>query len=397
MKTLNRFVTAVFVVLLTFASCSTDADLCYEQEHPHKSGTYFDYNWSHANEDSMVIPDSMFVLGERIVSSWKGAVKVGTEEQTGKWLRSSTPRTSEQLESQNLRCFDMPAGTYKFITFNLDTTCFNKQTVQECIDDETDSCKVSGLMLQYKGYKKDSPEIVEAQKEWTDYNAYADFILKKKETVLYDTIEIVELPKAQTFGCMFSPRPLLQNIDIFFDIQKEMSEKRFMVDSVKAEISGIPASFNLYNGHLDITRTHKMLMKMDIDKGQGVVSDAGDSMDNTSLRCHSNINVSGVIYGPNERATTGPGILQVLVYVTSEDDENTHRKIQGKINLYHTIKDSGLIDYNTGEDYALQAKRTGVLDIKAHLVINGAEIKGSDDSDWGIDQWVPSGTIYVDF
>ena len=196
---------------------------------------------------------------------------------------------------------------------------------------------------------------------------------------------------------MFSPRPLLQNIDIFFDIQKEMSEKRFMVDSVKAEISGIPASFNLYNGHLDITRTHKMLMKMDIDKGQGVVSDAGDSMDNTSLRCHSNINVSGVIYGPNERATTGPGILQVLVYVTSEDDENTHRKIQGKINLYHTIKDSGLIDYNTGEDYALQAKRTGVLDIKAHLVINGAEIKGSDDSDWGIDQWVPSGTIYVDF
>lgn len=169
-----------------------------------------------------------------------------------------------------------------------------------------------------------------------------------------------------------------------------------MVDSVEAEISGIPLAISIGNGYIDIRKTSKMLFDMELQNKDGNVVE--DTEDNTSLVAHANIDVTGIVKSatPNER--TGPGIMQVIIYTHAFNDEGVKRikRIQGKINIYNALEEANLIEIvNMGKD-ARRRSEHGVLNIKTDLVLKGEQIVDTPNDDNGIDQWTGCENIFVD-
>ena len=76
--------------------------------------------------------------------------------------------------------------------------------------------------------------------------------------------------------------------------------------------------------------------------------------------------------------------------------ETLVKKLQGKINLYNTLRDARLIDYTDDMSFVRRTASHGVLNIKANLVIDGETIIENPDNDWGIDSWISCSDIVVD-
>ena len=76
--------------------------------------------------------------------------------------------------------------------------------------------------------------------------------------------------------------------------------------------------------------------------------------------------------------------------------ETLRKKIQGKINLFNTLRQARLTDYTDDLSYVRRTADHGVLDIKAELVIDGETIIENSDNTGGIDNWMPCDDIVVD-
>lgn len=72
------------------------------------------------------------------------------------------------------------------------------------------------------------------------------------------------------------------------------------------------------------------------------------------------------------------------------------KKIQGKINLYNTLKNSNLMDYTEDGNFAIRNGNKGVINIVADVTIDGEEIVLNKDNTGGIDEWKKSEQIDID-
>ena len=130
-----------------------------------------------------------------------------------------------------------------------------------------------------------------------------------------------------------------------------------------------------------------------------------------------NIDCTGIVYNTDPEALSGPGIMQLAIYLTIEkkipiyqrdqngdlvlDDNgqliiigyNTMRSakmIQGKINLFHTLREADLLEYLAGGRYVKKKVDHAVLRINADVELNADNI--SEESNEGMDSWVSSGS-----
>lgn len=159
-------------------------------------------------------------------------------------------------------------------------------------------------------------------------------------------------------------------------------------------MSGIPREINLANGYLKIDRTCKVMTKADEIK---------DSETSTSVKVHGAIDVPSIVQNNTPDVSTGPGILQVIIFAHSVSyDENGNvvpdpsesdgiakkkKKIQGKINLYNTLRNAKLMTVTSDGRHAIRNGAKGVLNIVADVVIDGSNILENDDNTGGIDPW----------
>jgi hypothetical protein len=172
-----------------------------------------------------------------------------------------------------------------------------------------------------------------------------------------------------------------------------VSKVPFIVDSVKAEISGVPSRMNISNGYMDISKTHKMLLDVDFIDGAGEVME--DSAKCTYLRCRSKINVPTIVNAESTKMTTGPGIMQLIIYTHLEGEAKTN-VIQTKINLYNTLSKAKLYSFVDEHRYVKRRISGTTLGVTANLTINAKKLSENGDNSGGLDQWTSEGDIDIE-
>lgn len=366
------------------AACS-EVDLC-ESPHPHQGTLHFQYDWNN-QEDSK--PDTMGVLIYRVVGQWKRLVGVNTTDLT--------------IDRRDSVC--VPVGDYKFVTFPLDTTKFCYDELRAFMEGISAEQPLQEVGIEYKQYDSKSPELRKTLLGWDDYNPYALYVQPDINVLYYDTTQIVTIGQDQALTQRFTPRSLSQSVDVNFEIHKDIDDTEFVIDSVWADISGIPRHINLNNGHLDISKTNKVMFPITLTNASG---QRADTYTNKTLKCHGNINVSGIVNvqqgkGESEddvrRKVYGPGILQVIIYSHTKDADTGKlhkRKSQGIINLYTPLTKARLITVTPDGRYAIRNGAKGVINITAELVIDGSKIQSDNDGDDALERWIPTSSLIVD-
>ncbi len=377
-------VCAVIVVCMTVVACA-EVELCEETVHPHSATVSFAYAFD-SDDD---VPDTMLVLATRVVNRSDALMAVDARTGSGYFKAGGTGKASSDG-------FMLPVGDYRFMTFNMDTTEMSYSGVDEYIGGE-EGYGLSDIYVDYKEYSQYDEGLNVIIPDWQDYNPYAGYIQPEIHKVTVDTLAVT-LSLGQNFTCNFTPTGRTQNIDIYFNIQKQVGNTPFVVDSVVGEISGLPKRMTLLDGNLDISNTCKMMFRMKTVNSAG--GEQADTYSASSARCHANIDVTGIVPGRSADAITGPGILQVMIYVHAENPDNAGsvlvKKIQGKINLYNTLHNARLIDYTDDGEHVRRTAAHGVLDIEADVVIDGESIIENPDNTGGIDAWIACTDIMVE-
>ena len=292
--------------------------------------------------------------------------------------------------------FRLPVGTYRFLTFNMDTTEYIYTDVEKFLAG-SDSVAMGDLYIEYRSFSKNDPGLRGTIPDWQDYNPYAGYIQPDLRPLFVATAG-ADLTHGQQWQCRFAPKVTSQIVDVYFDITKYEGGTPFIIDSVVAEISGLPYRVNLVNGNLDIRRTNKMMFRMGLVDAGG--NPQPDTYAATSATCHASISVPGIVPGSSTDVNTGPGIMQVMIFMHSEnpDDpsEPLHKMVQGKINLFNTLREARLTDYTDDMRFVRRTCDHGELDINAPLIIDGDAIQESPDNDGGLDAWRACDDIVVD-
>ena len=388
------------IIMACFCGACTDAELCYDIEHPHNGNARFAFNWSAENSQGKNIPDSMFVIADRIFNSWKCGLKTDSKTGEGRYLINGPEATEEENSGAEevTNDFSLRTGTYKMVTFNMDDTELDYSDVYTYMSDSKNEFKLQDIYVKYKSYHKNDPALRKPTEVWMDYNPYSQYIQAEMPAVFFDTIESAEIIYDKDIVCQFTPKPLTQDIEIIFRIQK-LGAIPFVVDSVIAEMSGIPHQVNLSNGYIDITKTYKMMFKLDMEDLNGTPFEE-DNTTRKQLVCRKSINVTGIVGSNSASMTNGPGIMQVLIFATAIDNSTgtefkAKKKIQGKINLCNTINGANLIEYTEDGQHARRRTSKGTLNITTPLRIDGKTIT-EEEEDNSIDQWKTCSGIIVD-
>ncbi len=374
--TMKQYLLILLLPLLTFMGCKTDVDLFYETEQSHDALIQFKYDWKDTNKQ--FIPKEMTVLGYRVINMQKSAYAINTADNKGYILETVPGDTLPNFKysSELLDTFPVTQGYYKFITLNMECDELLHNSVREYI--LTPEMNRDEVKVLYKTYSGNSPNLRIKIPSYTDHNNYSDFLQYTSSAVFYDTLTTREFKEGEHYELTFSPRELTQQVDLYFSIKKNISVKSFTVDSVYLELSGIPNSFYISTGELDIVKTYKMMFKTDtiIDRDK-----------TTKVNCHAQAHIPGIVPNSQKDFYMGPGILQVMIFCSTTED-NKPKKIQGKMNLYNTLKQTPSIKIVKG-NRAVHTTSKLKLNIQADLTIDGEKVFVDTDLDSGIDRWVP--------
>ena len=291
--------------------------------------------------------------------------------------------------------FPVPVGSYKFVAFNMDTASFDYKSVVDYMVEPTTDKKMQDIFVEYRPYDKNDPKLQHLLKDWQDYNSYAPYVQTSIKPVFFDTIPARDIVKGRQ-EVKFKPTPVTQNIDIYFTIKKEFPrdpktgiDSTFAIDSVVCEMAGIPYKVNLLNGYIAIEKTRKVMFETELLKEDGTPLEE-DTEDNKVVRVHANIDVPTIVENSTSTMYTGPGIMQVMIMTHGTDPgtgERKVKKLQGKINLYNTLKRAKLIKVTEDGRYALRNGDSGVLDIVANIVVSGGNVIKNNDNNGGLDVW----------
>ena len=294
--------------------------------------------------------------------------------------------------------FRVQPGTFKFITVNFDKEEFLYDELYDYVGDGvTANTYLRDLCVRYKLYRYNSPLLHDYIPDWPDYNVYGPrdeygmptgeiYLQPDLMPVYYDSISPLIIDKNTTQKFTFRPSILTQNIDIFFDVHKVTDGDDgipFAIDTVCAEISGIPYSLNLSRDVFDIKNTGKMRFECWREDDNGQRLRFKDTEASTDLHYHANIDVFSIVNSADASAFRGPGILQLMIKIKGM------KTIHARINLHETIAKAMLFNSTDDGLWAYRRKDHGVLRIATTLVIDKQAVLPSEHS--GLEIWTNAG------
>lgn len=298
-------------------------------------------------------------------------------------------------------------GDYKFVTFPLGNDQLDYSELDHFLNTPPAQSPLQNVGFTYKQYSVDDPNLNKPTLGWNDFNPYAKYIRPDVSTLYYDSTQIVSITSDQLTTQRFKPRTLSQDIDINFNIVKDTKDIKFTIDEVWAEISGVPNHIMLNTGYLDISKTSKIMFPVDLTPSQ-TDEEGKDTNTNSRIRCHGNINVTGVVnvqrgYGETiedvRKKIYGPGIMQVIIYshVTEPGTGRVYpKKWQGIINLYHTLNKAKLMTTTPDGRYVRKSADHGTINISAEILLDGKTIGNDDAGGDALDRWLSADDIHVD-
>lgn len=370
---MKRHFTYTYLYIISIAwlallfSCA-EIDLCEDHEHAHSPFVQYSFDWGNRKQDA---PEQMYAMAYRIINKWKRADVVSANE------------VSEPLAVRS--------GEYKFIAVQADHDTYDLSGVDSCMQLIEEAGRVQDKYVSYTLFNKE--QITEFANDWEDHNSYSQFIQPDVKPFFFDTLSVIKIDNGINV-IRFTPKPITQNIDVIFNIKKDLSIIPFVIDSVYAELGGVPVTFSIANHFIETEKTAKILFPMSLTSESGTIIQ--DSQDNIYLRCFGNIDVSTVINCKDSKTATGPGILQVILYTTGIDDGvKKKRRMQGKINLYYTLLDSNLTTWAEDCEHIVRNGEHAQIIIDVDLNVNAQGIINGKDGE-GIDRWLNSDNIIID-
>ena len=427
--------------LVLLGSC-TDPGLEMETPMSHMSNVRFGYDWSAAGEST--VPDSMLIMAVRVINHYKRGMMMSTENLRGHYIYNAPenieawvdpsivppppppprtdnnytidptepynggdePSTFEPEEPEEVPetasndivvdHFTLPEGTYKFYAVGVDKNIYDHayHHLQEYMAAEGTGMQYSEVEMVYNTHSPEEDDFTSLLAQ--DYNQGFDFIQPDYPAIFIDRLELKEIPEKQELAVTFTPKPLTQNIAIWFNIDKDVSDNNFTIEKVVGEISGIPCKATAFDGHLTLSKTNKMQFSTTLTDLNGTPLDE-DSPTNTQLRVHANINVLSILHSSKPTDLTGPGIMQLaitykLTKVVNDEPKEITRVIFGKLNLYNVLKEANLISYSSDSQYATKSCDHAVLDIPMVVKLSPEGVlSGGDDSHGGFSNWEQCG------
>ncbi|MCM1108664.1 MAG: DUF5119 domain-containing protein [Clostridium sp.] len=430
----------LLVSIMLVQACNTEVELCHS-DHPHRATLDVHFDWGQW-KDAGKHPDRMYVLAHRIVNSYKyifsteakasgnrGSMLFPLEEQV--LLYPASPTTPEpdvtpgetpdgdEGEDENeggdplpdgaedekgsdtdgeaafaaLADEDQPVevwhkmrlknGEYRFLAFNSDAEGFEMDGLDEFRTDP--SYDMDNLHLRYKTHDLDEV-LFEGWRSWKDYNPYARFVKNCNYPIFYATCENVPVTLNQKCTITFKPQPVTQKITVQFSINKERGVK---IERMLADMSGIPSGIQFTTGYLDVEHTNKILFEPVF---------AAENINATTVNCTGELDVTSIMHSFDRNLVTGPGIMQLVVYTSTTDDDGQlrYKAIQCLINLRNTLREAALIKWADDDEHYVINKRSATLKINRVLTIQKGVIIEDSDNDTGMDRWIPAETIIID-
>ena len=429
------------VLALLFVAC-TDPGLCYEPDHPHTGkGVYINYEWEEGEKPAYI--DSMSVLAVRLINHRKYGMVVSVDSLRGRFFYNAPPKleawvdpsivpppppeketetdivigdgedphevddntpepgyepepqpeTYEDATSVIVDHFVLSDGTYKFFTMNVDTTEVSYTNIGEYLDSPGDGLQASGINMAYRTYEHGDSALIDITGDWVDFNPAFPYIQTEFPAIYIDSLEMEDVATNTAKTVTFHPRQLTQQIDLNWVIRKDISEIPFVIDSVKAEISGIPSRTGLFSGHLYLAKTYKMLFNAEVVDANGQPYE--DTYHDDSTHVHARINVLSIVNNKGDDYQTGPGFLQILAYchaIDPADGRERTRTLQAIVNMHRELNKAQLIWYDPRGQYATKSCDAATIDLIHRFKIGGRSIISSmvGSEHGGIDVWVES-------
>ena len=321
------------------------------------------YHWPEGMSDGEC-PDSMLALVNRSAIKHRIGYVTGTETSVGGRFHFG-----KLLKTDSLM---VTAGDYRVFAFNnnlvsvaedsLDENTvadFRFENLEEFLSEELqEEIKVSDLCISYVAHDVAEPY----GKDWQgkDGNRYSKFVANIPRGLYCAENRFDESAKSYTFNVQNNgktvvdlyPEKLTQDITISFPVYTEYvdrlsADEQLYVDSIIAEISGIPHKMLIRNRTLMVDTTYKMVFKMDVDKKNTERTELPTLPNKVFQKneCSATISVLGLL--PNADGpdySIGAGILQLCIYTHLESNRVCESRAKyAKINMYNTINDANLV------------------------------------------------------
>jgi hypothetical protein len=356
--------TALMMLCLTaFISC-VQVDVCSDDKHTHLGEVVVSYQWPDNVGDER--PDSMLALVNRVVNNhYIGYVTDAETSEGGRYI------FGKMYDEEDNR-LQVREGEYRMFAFNHDPAVYNFNGLNETEDtDLLNTMDMNDLEVAYVGCECD-------RKGWRDdLNPGLKYISSNFKPIyyaIYPNPNKAEVDSTQeyTFGVrvgesakvLLEPQRATQDITFSLPLY---AESQVTIDSIVAEVSGIPHKMMLRSGKLDIDTVYRMLFLFDVDENYVrqdtilKINEGGACVDKAFVLCNyqATISVTGLIPNKDPKAGFGAGILQLCVYANSDNGNGDKEELTSyaRINLYNTLTEAPLvveIDEEKGGSYFIK-------------------------------------------
>lgn len=405
------------LVVAIFTSCdTTEVEICKDELHPHLALVDLQYSWDDNFVQKSDIPDSMLVIGHRIVNTWFCGYHSSTQQANngGEYIFNKPYdgdfNTGEETDNDNATDgnvdgtqgsngtttekevgdkFYVKNGDYHFISYNY----FHEDDSYEYLgltsEEIAERVLNDRLVIKYKSYPLSDDKVDKHGMNWKDYNPYSTYITGSTP-IYYFSSGVKTIDDKNENIIKITPHRLTQDIEIHFSIERDS----VMIEKMMAEVSGIPESMNLITGVVDPSHTLKVLFmpkeESDIQNDTQGNTAQGQSSWYGLTNYVGRMSVMGLLRSDDPTFTTGAGIMQLAIFTYTIDKlgRKVSKLFNVGINLYNTIGEYGKIIY--------QNKETVILNIDNILKIDKDQVLETVDGDRNLDNWIIYKNIDLD-
>ena len=338
----------MLLCLIAFFSC-VQVDVCSDNKHAHLGEVVVSYQWPENIGEER--PDSMLALVNRVVNNhYVGYV---TDAETSEGGRYIFGKMYDEADSR----LQVREGEYRMFAFNHNPAIYNFEGLHETEDESINALDMSGLAVTYVGRDCD-------KKGWRDdLNPGLQYIASDIKPIYYaiypnPSEAKVDSTQKYSFGVrvgesvnvLLEPQKATQDITFSLPIY---AESQVTIDSIIAEVSGIPHKMMLRSGKLDIDTVYRMLFQFDVNEDCAQldtilnIDEGGAFVEKAFSLCEylSTISVTGLVSNKNPKAGFGAGILQLCVYASCDNENGGKEEFSSyaRINLYNTLTQTPLV------------------------------------------------------
>jgi|GEM_PF-3880577 len=335
----------------------------------------FDLSWP--NDPYSIQSDSLLIITNRIIDTWRTAMLVNASNGNGELLfpiDSNSPDTAENQEStpiSNWKEWPLRKGDFDFIATTAKQSTYTFSDVSELENDYKK--KLANIKTSYKLFPLSDNRILQEGEYWNDINQYSESAIYFDNTagpLCTLRNDFVKIEPNQSNNISLEGNYITQRINITFQARIETG---INVQSTLAELAGIPitvypasAGFSKDNTCKVIVRpsiTSQVALPTPITIGEGAES---ATIEANLVTFSTSIDVISWIRNKSSTADSGSGILSIALTCQFTDGTGSTqtKTYQGKINLYNTLAKLNPSEYAGKVDgITLYKNKNALIDI----------------------------------